>query len=66
MTNVTVEWAVFAGSSNGLRIKSWARPSTGFVKGVFFKHVLMWDVQNPIIIDQNYCPHAVSCPSQVK
>ncbi|CAA6667755.1 unnamed protein product [Spirodela intermedia] len=26
VTNVTVTWAVFAGSSNGLRIKSWARP----------------------------------------
>ncbi|CAA7404565.1 unnamed protein product [Spirodela intermedia] len=64
VTNVTVTWAVFAGSSNGLRIKSWARPSTGFVKGVFFQHVLMWDVQNPIIVDQNYCPHAVSCPKQ--
>lgn len=64
--NVTVKTVVFTGTQNGLRIKSWARPSSGFVRGVVFQHAVMKDVQNPIIIDQNYCPHNEDCPSQVK
>ncbi|KAI9195211.1 hypothetical protein LWI28_012722 [Acer negundo] len=63
--NVTVKNTVFKGTQNGLRIKSWARPSNGFVKGVQFIDVVMQNVQNPIIIDQNYCPHNLNCPNQV-
>ncbi|KAJ8651081.1 hypothetical protein MRB53_004104 [Persea americana] len=65
VVNVTVKTAVFTGSQNGLRIKTWARPSTGFVKGVVFKHVFMRNVENPVIIDQNYCPDNENCPNQV-
>ncbi|XP_008788256.2 polygalacturonase-like [Phoenix dactylifera] len=53
--NVTVRTAVFTGTQNGLRIKTWGRPSQGFVRGVVFEHATMQNVQNPIIIDQNYC-----------
>ncbi|GMN42461.1 hypothetical protein TIFTF001_011670 [Ficus carica] len=63
--NVTVKKAVFTGTQNGLRIKSWAKPSKGFVQGVQFLNILMQNVQNPIIIDQNYCPHNINCPDQV-
>ncbi|KAM5577495.1 polygalacturonase-like [Rosa sericea] len=63
--NVTVKNAIFKGTTNGLRIKSWARPSTGFVQGVRFLDVVMLNVQNPIVIDQNYCPHNLNCPGQV-
>ncbi|KAL9410453.1 hypothetical protein AB3S75_044255 [Citrus x aurantiifolia] len=63
--NVTVWKTVFTGTQNGLRIKSWARPSHGFVKGVRFIDAVMQNVQNPIIIDQNYCPHNFNCPGQV-
>ncbi|KAF9600838.1 hypothetical protein IFM89_013073 [Coptis chinensis] len=62
--NVTVKTVVFTGTQNGLRIKAWGRPSNGFVKGVVFQHVLMKNVQNPIIIDQNYCPRDEGCPNQ--
>ncbi|XXG44562.1 hypothetical protein AAC387_Pa01g4327 [Persea americana] len=65
VVNVTVKTAVFTGSQNGLRIKTWARPSTGFVKGVVFKRVFMRNVENPVIIDQNYCPDNENCPNQV-
>ncbi|XXG89455.1 hypothetical protein AAC387_Pa12g1441 [Persea americana] len=62
--NVTVKNVVFTGTTNGLRIKSWGRPSTGFVNGVVFQDVVMKNVENPIIIDQNYCPRNEKCPGQ--
>ncbi|KAJ4953390.1 hypothetical protein NE237_030222 [Protea cynaroides] len=62
--NVMVKNVAFYGTQNGLRIKTWARPSNGFVKGMVFTQVLMKNVQNPIIIDQNYCPHNKGCPNQ--
>ncbi|KAL5997942.1 hypothetical protein ACLOJK_008876 [Asimina triloba] len=64
VNNVTVKSAVFSGTENGVRIKSWGRPSNGFVKGVVFQDAIMKNVQNPIIIDQNYCPHDQDCPGQ--
>ncbi|KAF9612183.1 hypothetical protein IFM89_038441 [Coptis chinensis] len=62
--NVTVKNAIFTGSDNGLRIKSWARPSKGFVKGVLYQDIIMRNVENPIIIDQHYCPRNEGCPGQ--
>ena len=64
--NVTVSKAIFIGTQNGLRIKSWARPSSGFVQRVRFLGAVMQNVQNPIVIDQNYCPHNINCPGQVR
>jgi polygalacturonase len=62
--NVTVSSSVFTGSQNGVRIKSWARPSNGFVRTVFFQDLVMKNVENPIIIDQNYCPTHEGCPNE--
>ncbi|KAG8369378.1 hypothetical protein BUALT_Bualt14G0005000 [Buddleja alternifolia] len=62
--NVTLINSVFTGSDNGLRIKTWARPSTGFVRNINYKNIVMKNVENPIIIDQNYCPNNQGCPSQ--
>ncbi|CAM8956674.1 unnamed protein product [Rhodiola kirilowii] len=62
--NVTVKTVTFTGSQNGFRIKSWGRPSTGFVRNVLFQHAVMIDVENPIVIDQNYCPDHKNCPGQ--
>ncbi|KAK3008212.1 hypothetical protein RJ639_015030, partial [Escallonia herrerae] len=63
--NVTIKTATFKGTQNGVRIKAWGRPSSGFVQGVLFQHVVMINVQNPIVIDQNYCPRNLNCPGQV-
>ncbi|KAG7583956.1 Parallel beta-helix repeat [Arabidopsis suecica] len=54
----------FLGSDNGVRIKTWARQSTGFVRNVLFQNLIMKNVQNPIIVDQNYCPANQGCPKQ--
>ncbi|KAI7748036.1 hypothetical protein M8C21_028540 [Ambrosia artemisiifolia] len=63
--NVTVKRVNFKNTDNGFRIKSWARSSKGFVDGVLFQNAVMTNVQNPIIIDQNYCPSHKNCPKQV-
>lgn len=62
---MTVKSVTFTGTENGVRIKTWARPSHGFVRGVLFQHLQMVNVQNPVIIDQNYCPGEKNCPHQV-
>ncbi|XP_056173941.1 polygalacturonase-like [Syzygium oleosum] len=61
--NVTVKTVTFTGTQNGVRIKSWARPSNSFARNILFQHAIMNNVQNPIIIDQNYCPNS-GCPNQ--
>ncbi|CAN4075368.1 unnamed protein product [Withania somnifera] len=62
--NVTVKTVTFTGTQNGLRVKTWARSSNGFVRDILFQHIVMANVQNPIIIDQNYCPNNENCPHQ--
>ncbi|KAM3702180.1 hypothetical protein ACB094_04G005900 [Castanea mollissima] len=62
--NVTVKTVTFTGTQNGLRIKSWGRPSNGFARNILFQHAVMMNVQNPIVIDQNYCPNNKGCPGQ--
>ncbi|BBH08647.1 Pectin lyase-like superfamily protein, partial [Prunus dulcis] len=63
--NVTVKTVTFTGTQNGVRIKSWGRPSTGFARNILFQHIVNVNVQNPIVIDQNYCPGNKGCPGQV-
>ncbi|KAA0049805.1 polygalacturonase-like [Cucumis melo var. makuwa] len=62
--NVTVKSCKFMDTQNGVRIKSWGRQSNGFARNIRFQHLTMTNVQNPIIIDQNYCPHNQGCPGQ--
>ncbi|XP_047939996.1 polygalacturonase-like [Salvia hispanica] len=62
--NVTVKSCVFNGTQNGVRIKTWARPSNGFVRNVRYEDLTMVNAINPIIIDQYYCPNDQNCPNQ--
>ncbi|XP_031257937.1 polygalacturonase-like [Pistacia vera] len=62
--NVTAKTVTFSGTQNGVRIKSWGRPSSGFARNILFQHATMNNVQNPIVIDQNYCPDNKSCPGR--
>ncbi|KAK8942658.1 hypothetical protein KSP39_PZI009011 [Platanthera zijinensis] len=62
--NVTVMNIEFNGTENGFRIKTWAKPSDGFVEQVLFRNATMNAVKNPIIIDQHYCPRTTDCPTE--
>lgn len=64
--NVTVTSVTLKDTTNGVRIKAWGRPSSGFARKIRFQHVVMYNVRNPIIIDQNYCPNNENCPGQVR
>ncbi|KAK8941687.1 hypothetical protein KSP40_PGU012750 [Platanthera guangdongensis] len=62
--NVTAKHVEFFGTDNGFRIKTWAKPSDGFVEHVLFQNATMNNVKNPIIIDQRYCPQKNNCPTK--
>ncbi|XP_038713455.1 polygalacturonase-like [Tripterygium wilfordii] len=62
--NVTVTNVQFIGTQNGVRIKSWGRPSNGFARNVLFQNCTMINVHNPVVIDQNYCPNNKNCPGE--
>ncbi|KAI4368279.1 hypothetical protein MLD38_016854 [Melastoma candidum] len=64
VSHVTVRNVHLNGTQNGLRIKSWGRQSTGFAEDILFEDAVMSNVHNPIVIDQNYCPHHRNCPGQ--
>ncbi|PQQ03388.1 polygalacturonase [Prunus yedoensis var. nudiflora] len=62
--NVTVTSCVFTKTQNGVRIKTWARASNGYATNIVFRNLIMQNVNNPIIIDQKYCPGNQGCPRQ--
>ncbi|WCJ21831.1 Pectin lyase-like superfamily protein [Euphorbia peplus] len=62
--DVTVTGVVFTGTTNGVRIKSWARPTTSSASNIMFRNIIMKNVYNPILIDQRYCPSGKGCPNQ--
>jgi galacturan 1,4-alpha-galacturonidase len=45
------------GTTNGVRIKTWPSSPPGRASNITFEDITMADVSNPIIIDQQYCPH---------
>ncbi|WRX31494.1 Glycoside hydrolase, partial [Theobroma cacao] len=61
---VHVRNSTFNGTQNGARIKTWTGGS-GFARNISFDGIQLVNVQNPIIIDQHYCPHK-TCPREGK
>ncbi|WVZ72489.1 hypothetical protein U9M48_020939 [Paspalum notatum var. saurae] len=64
---ITVSNCTFVGTMTGVRIKSWQshapliygvinQGGKGYAKGFLFESLNMTEVQNPIVIDQFYCP----------
>ncbi|XP_071727121.1 exopolygalacturonase-like [Rutidosis leptorrhynchoides] len=66
---VFVKNCVFSCTQNGVRIKTWPDSLPGEVADMHFEDLKMDKVENPIIIEQDYCPHGAcskSKPSLVK
>ncbi|MQM14307.1 hypothetical protein Taro_047235 [Colocasia esculenta] len=60
VSDVFVDTAQLEGTTNGVRIKTW-QGGKGYAKKIIFENVFMKNVENPIIIDQNYCDSAKAC-----
>ncbi|KAL1804367.1 hypothetical protein ACET3Z_033014 [Daucus carota] len=54
--DVEIVGAVFTGTTNGARIKTW-QGGKGYARNIRFEHILCQNCDNPIIIDQFYCDH---------
>ncbi|XP_028124292.1 probable polygalacturonase At3g15720 [Camellia sinensis] len=46
----------FNGTQNGARIKTW-QGGSGYAKIISFVDIILIETDNPILIDQYYCPH---------
>ncbi|TYK16348.1 exopolygalacturonase [Cucumis melo var. makuwa] len=53
---ITVKNCTFKNTTDGVRIKTWATPSMGNAYNIYYEDIFMDGVENPIIIDQEYCP----------
>ncbi|KAF1863452.1 hypothetical protein Lal_00030484 [Lupinus albus] len=64
--NIFVKNCTFNGTSDGLRIKTWASPLNHTVKvsNIFYEDITIIDVDHPINIDQEYCPSR-NCDNKV-
>ncbi|KAL5730764.1 galacturonan 1,4-alpha-galacturonidase [Ranunculus cassubicifolius] len=69
VTGVVVKNCTFIGTDNGVRVKTWPSGTAGKAFNFTFDDIIMYNVKNPIVIDQEYCPYN-SCdkrsPSLVK
>ncbi|XP_042003012.1 polygalacturonase ADPG1-like isoform X2 [Salvia splendens] len=61
--NIQISKAIFNGTTNGARIKTW-QVGRGYVRRVTFEKLVLHNVNNPIIIDQNYCNIRGACQEQ--
>jgi len=64
--NINVKNCTFSDTTNGLRIKTWASPLTKTLKAshIVYEDIVMNNVDNPILIDQEYCPNR-GCSNKV-
>lgn len=54
VSEVLVKNCTIFNATNGARIKTWASPISGVASGIIFEDIVMYNVKNPIIIDQTY------------
>ncbi|OIW04810.1 hypothetical protein TanjilG_15350 [Lupinus angustifolius] len=64
--DIFVKNCTFKGTSNALRIKTWASPLDHPLKAsnIVYEDITIIDVEHPINIDQEYCPSA-NCGNKV-
>ncbi|XP_076923826.1 exopolygalacturonase-like [Bidens hawaiensis] len=58
VTGITIRNSTLYGTQNGLRIKTWAPSNPSLASDIMFDDITMVNVNNPIFIDQQYCPNA--------
>ncbi|KAM3314848.1 hypothetical protein ACQJBY_033561 [Aegilops geniculata] len=63
VSDVRVEKATLVGTTNGVRIKTW-QGGEGSAERITFQDIKMYNVTNPIIIDQNYCDSKKPCSEE--
>ncbi|CAI9099966.1 OLC1v1036870C2 [Oldenlandia corymbosa var. corymbosa] len=63
VSGVFVNGANLSGTTNGIRIKTW-QGGSGSASNMKFQNIQMQNVENPIIIDQNYCDQPTPCTHQ--
>ncbi|CAM0877105.1 unnamed protein product [Alopecurus aequalis] len=63
VSGITIDSVQLYGTTNGARIKTW-QGGSGYAKDITFQNIIMDNVQNPIIIDQNYCDSDKPCQNQ--
>ncbi|GKC47356.1 exopolygalacturonase-like protein [Tanacetum coccineum] len=57
---ITVRDSSLRETQNGVRIKTWASATPNLASDIIFDKIYMDNVDNPILIDQQYCPHCNS------
>lgn len=57
VSGIYVQHSSLSNTQNGLRIKTWANKYPGSASDIHFRNITMVNVQNPVIIDQEYCPN---------
>ncbi|CAJ1969789.1 unnamed protein product [Sphenostylis stenocarpa] len=60
---VTVTNCTFVNTTNGARIKTWIGTVAAEVRNVTYEGLIMYGVQNPIVIDQSYGSRVARAPS---
>ncbi|KAH6834037.1 hypothetical protein C2S53_004839 [Perilla frutescens var. hirtella] len=53
---IHVDNCTFIKTQNGARIKTW-QGGLGFAKNIIFSNIIFISADNPMVIDQYYCPH---------
>jgi len=54
---LSVKNCTLTNTTNGIRIKTWPNSPVSSASNFTFDDIVMKNVDNPLVIDQKYCPH---------